>query len=342
MSYSFKNDYAEGAHPQILKTLLENNLSQQNGYGEDEFSLQAKNLISQKLNISARQIFFVSGGTQANLTVIAAFLRPHEGIISAETSHIFNNEAFAIEATGHKIVTIKSIDGKIKPNQIEEVLNLHQNRPHQGKFKLVYISNATELGTVYTQQELVDLSEFCRKNDLYLFADGARFSQALASKNNNTSLEYWAELTDVFTIGGTKNGALLGEAIIINHPDFIEDFPFHIKQRGAMLAKGRILGLQFRELFRNDFFLKLATEANGKALKISTAFKNRQFSFLIETETNQIFPILKAAQIEKLSKNFEFYVWQKVDAKHSAIRLITSWATTEESIQRFITEISEL
>lgn len=336
MKFSFKNDYSEGCHPNILKALSENNLNQQAGYGEDEYSREAKELIKERMKNPDADIYFVSGGTQANLIVISSVLRPYQCAVSASTGHILNNETGAIEATGHKILNIEKEDGKLKPEDIVPVLDSHRNVPHQVMPKLIYISNSTELGTVYTLKELEDLSAFCRENRLYLFMDGARLGHGLTSEISDLTLEKVAELTDIFYLGGTKNGALIGEAIVINNRELQQDFAFNIKQKGALLAKGRLLGIQFLELMKNDLYFDLAKHANQQAMKIKHAMKERGVRFLSDTYTNQIFPILSHGLIEKLSEKFEFYVWKKIDDESSAIRLITSWNTGNEPVNDFI------
>lgn len=342
MKFSFKNDYSEGCHPQILKALSETNFSQQNGYGLDDYCTEAERLIQAKIKNNSSKVFFVSGGTQANLIVISAFLRPHESVIAAETGHIFTNETGAIEATGHKIHGVPTDEGKLKVSDIEKVLSEHQNFPHQLKQKLVYVSNSTEVGTIYSKSELQELSKFCREYGLYLFLDGARLGHALTAETNDLVLEDIAELTDAFYLGGTKNGALIGEAIIINNKNLQIDFGFHMKQKGALLAKGRLIGLQFRELLKDHLYFDLAKNANEQAMKIKAAFLAKDFDFLAETFTNQIFPILKNEQILKLQQNFDFYVWKKLDEDFSAIRIITSWATTDDVVKDFVNEIENL
>ncbi|KIC62891.1 threonine aldolase family protein [Chryseobacterium taiwanense] len=336
MKFSFKNDYSEGCHPNILQALLLHNTNQQAGYGEDEYSLQAKELIKQKIQKADSEIYFVSGGTQANLIVISSILRPYQCAISAATGHILNNETGAIEATGHKILSIEKEDGKLTPEDIIPVLENHRNIPHQVMPKLVYISNSTELGTIYTLGELEALSTFCKENKLYLFMDGARMGHGLTSEISDLTLEKVAELTDVFYLGGTKNGALIGEAIVINNQELQQDFAFNIKQKGALLAKGRVLGIQFLELMKDDLYFDLAKHANQQAMKIKNAMKEKGVQFLSDTYTNQIFPILNNEVIQKLSEKFEFYVWKKVDENFSAIRLITSWNTEDEPVNDFI------
>ena len=342
MKFSFKNDYSEGCHPRILEAFSKTNLEQQNGYGLDDYSLKAEQLILQKINNQSSKVFLVSGGTQANLIVISAFLKPYESVIAADTGHIFTNESGAIEATGHKIHGVFTNDGKLRVEDLQKVINEHQNFPHQLKQKLVYISNSTEVGTIYSKKELQDLSAFCRENNLFLFLDGARLGHALTAETNDLVLEDIAKLTDAFYLGGTKNGALIGEAIVINNGKLQEDFGFHLKQKGALLAKGRLLGIQFQELLKDDLYFDLARKANVQAMKIKNAFKENGFEFLAETFSNQIFPILGNAQIEELAKNFEFYVWKKIDDEKSAIRIITSWATTDEMVKSFTEKIKNL
>ena len=342
MKYSFKNDYSEGAHPRILDALIKYNLTQQNGYGFDEYSLNAAKFIRDKCAAPNASVHFVSGGTQANLTVISAFLRPHESVVSAHTGHIFTNESGAIEATGHKIHGVETADGKLRPQDVQNILDAHQNVPHQLKQRLVYISNSTEIGTIYSKKELQELYEFCQNKNLILFMDGARLGHALTAETSDMSLADIAKYTDAFYLGGTKNGALIGEAIIINNPALQDEFGFHLKQKGALLAKGRLLGIQFEELMRDNLYFELADHANRQAMKIKEAFEEIGCDFLAETFTNQIFPVLSAKQIDQLSEKYDFYIWKKIDSERSAIRLITSWSTTDETVAGFINELKEL
>lgn len=342
MKYSFKNDYAEGAHPRILEALIQTNLTQQNGYGLDEYSREAQRLIRAKMESENSAVHFVSGGTQANLIAISAFLRPHESVVAAETGHIFTNESGAIEATGHKVHAVYTEDGKLKPHDIRNVIDSHQNIPHQVKQKLVYISNSTEIGTHYSKKELHELHNFCREKNLFLFLDGARLGNALMAENSDLSLKDVAQLTDAFYLGGTKNGALIGEAIIINNSQLQDEFGYHLKQKGALLAKGRLLGIQFQELFRDDLYFELAAHANAQAMKIKLAFREMGCELLSETFTNQIFPILTQDQIDILTINFDFYVWKKLEDGRAAIRILTSWATPDEMVNKFVSEIKNL
>ena len=342
MKYSFKNDYSEGAHPRILDALIKYNLTQQNGYGLDEYSLNAAKFIRDKCAAPNASVHFVSGGTQANLTVISAFLRPHESVVSAHTGHIFTNESGAIEATGHKIHGVETADGKLRPQDVQNILDAHQNFPHQLKQRLVYISNSTEIGTIYSKKELQQLFDFCQNKNLILFMDGARLGHALTAETNDLTFDEIAKFTDAFYLGGTKNGALIGEAIVINNPALQDEFGFHLKQKGALLAKGRLLGIQFEELMRDNLYFELADHANRQAMKIKEAFEEIGCDFLAETFTNQIFPVLNAKQIDQLSEKYDFYIWKKIDSERSAIRLITSWSTTDETVAGFINELKEL
>ncbi|MED4036810.1 low specificity L-threonine aldolase [Niallia taxi] len=336
--YSFKNDYSEGAHPKILQGLIETNLVQEAGYGEDSFTLQAIDLIKEKMENTDVDIHLLSGGTQTNLTAISAFLRPHEAAIAPASGHIFVHETGAIEATGHKVVTIDTEDGKLTPAHIQQVLDEHTDE-HMVKPKLVYISNSTEIGSIYQKSELQELKSFCANHNLLLFLDGARLGSALCADNNDLQLSDLPNLVDAFYIGGTKNGALLGEALVIVREDLKADFRYHIKQKGALLAKGRLLGIQFLELFRDDLFFELAEHANKMAGLLREGLQKENIEFLIDSPTNQIFPILPNERIKKLQKNYAFIVWSKFDADRSTIRLVTSWATKEEAVHQFLKDI---
>ncbi len=339
--YSFKNDYSEGAHPRILNALIESNMIQEEGYGVDTNTQNAISKIKKLIEDQNVDIHLISGGTQTNLISIGAFLKPYESCISANTGHIAVNETGAIEYTGHKVITIDSNDGKVSSKKIQEVLTSHINE-HVVKPKLVYISNPTELGTVYTKEELKNLSEFCKSKNLILYADGARLGCALCSKENDLTLSDMVNFTDAFFIGGTKNGALLGEALVIKKDILKEDFRYHIKQKGGLLAKGRLLGIQFEELFTDNLYFELADHANKMACLLTKGLKEANYKFLIDSTTNQIFPILENKLIEKLEKKFTFYIWKKVDNNNSAIRLVTSWATKEEAVLEFIAELKNI
>ncbi|MPM43245.1 Low specificity L-threonine aldolase [bioreactor metagenome] len=332
--FSFKNDYAEGCHPELLKMLIDTNMSQQEGYGDDEYSELARKRITKLLQREA-DIHFVSGGTQANTVVLAAALKPFESVIAAESAHINVHEAGAIEATGHKIEYAATPDGKLTPELIAPLLVKAEDH-HMVKPRLVYISQTTELGTVYKLAELEALSAFCKNNNLLFYADGARMGSALTSPVADFTLADMARLFDAFYIGGTKNGALSGEAIVLLNIELKRDFLFHLKQRGALLSKGRLAGVQFAALFANDLFFDLARHSNYMALKMAEAVAKAGYPFFTLPESNQIFPILPMSLIDKLSEEFGFYIWRKTDEQHAIIRLVTSWATPESEVERFI------
>ena len=338
--YSFKNDYSEGAHPRILNALLESNLIQADGYGEDQFSRKAVDLLKEKLGRPDVDIHLLSGGTQTNLIAISAFLRPHEAAMAASTGHILGHETGAIEATGHKVLSIEAKNGKLTPSDVKQVLEGHPDE-HMVKPKLVYISNSTEIGSIYNRSELIQLSDFCKKNQLFLYMDGARLGSALCSEGNDLQLSDLPGLVDAFYIGGTKNGALIGEALVICNDSLKEDFRYHMKQKGALLAKGRLLGIQFLELFRDNLFFELATHANKMAAILRNEISKENIPFLTHSPSNQIFPILPNALITELEKKYSFHLWEKVDSDHSAIRLVTSWATKEEEVLAFIEDFKK-
>jgi len=343
--YSFLDDYSEGCHPKILQAMSDANMTQQTAYGNDEYSKRARTLIGKHLEQSESgnkpPIFFVAGGTLANIIIMASALRPHEAIISAVTGHIAMRETGAIEATGHKIISVPSLDGKLTSKRVDEALASNAHFPHMAKPRLVYISNATEAGTVYTKREVQSLSETCNANNLLLMMDGARLGTALTADSNDMTLQDVAELTDIFWIGGTKAGALIGEAIVIPNPDLAIDFEFHIKQRGALLAKGRLLGQQFAELFDNNLFFDLCKHCNTMAQKLANAITANGYSLAADTQSNQVFPILPNAIIDTLEQRFAFYRWEKVDNDHCVIRLVTSWATDESQIDAFIAAVKQ-
>lgn len=336
--YSFNNDYSEGAHPRILDALVESNLVQTTGYGEDKYTAEAIELLKKKMKRSDVHIHLVSGGTQTNMIAISSFLRPHEAAIAAKTGHIAVHETGAIEATGHKVITVDCKDGKLNPSNIKPVLDAHTDE-HMVKPKLVYISNSTEIGTVYTKDELIGLSRFCRENNLLLYMDGARLGSALCCEGVGLELSDIANLVDAFYIGGTKNGALLGEALVICNQSLNEDFRYFIKQKGALLAKGKVLGIQFLELFRDNLYFDLAKHANEMAGILRDGIKKAGYSFFTDSPSNQIFPILPDSLIEKLQEKYVFSIWSKIDDKTSAIRLVTSWATEKDAVLSFIEDM---
>ena len=339
--YSFKNDYSEGAHPRILETLLRTNLEQSEGYGKDTYCEQAEKLIKDKLNNQEVDVHFISGGTQTNLIAISSFLRPYEAVISANTGHIYVNESGSIEATGHKIIPIDVNDGKLRKEDILSVLTKYNNE-HVVKPKLVYISNSTEIGTIYTKSELENLSQVCNENNLMLFMDGARLGSAITCRENDLTLEDISKLTDIFYIGGTKNGALLGEALVICNKNLQDDFRYNLKQKGAMLAKGRLLGIQFIELFKDDLFFEIGKHENDMADILREGINNLGYDFFVNSPSNQIFPILNNSVLNELEKYYGFSIWEKIDENRSAIRLVTSFATKKEVCEEFIKVLARI
>jgi threonine aldolase len=336
--YSFKNDYSEGAHPEVLKLLLETNMEQTESYGLDPYSVQAKQIIKSLIQREDADIHLIPGGTQTNLITISSFLRPHEAVISAATGHILVHETGAIEATGHKVLSVETADGKLRPADILGVVHAHTDE-HMVKPRLVYISNSTEIGSIYRRKELEELHACCRENSLLLYMDGARLGSALCSDGNDVELSDIGRLTDAFYIGGTKNGALLGEALVICNASLKNDFRFFIKQKGALLAKGRILGIQFLALFRDGLYFRLAKHANDMASLLHRGIQDAGYAFFSESPSNQIFPILPNRLIQKLLQRFGFYIWKEIDSEHSAVRLVTSWATEREMVLRFVDEV---
>jgi len=341
VKYRFFNDYSEGAHPSLLDLMVKTNPDQEDGYGNDTLSRQAEELLKQAVENPRAAVHFVSGGTQANLIVLASILKPYESVIAASSAHINVHEAGAIEATSHKIHAVDTTDGKLTTDKIQGVVDQHTDE-HMVKPKVVFISNSTEVGTVYKKSELESIAHVCHQNSLYLYLDGARLGSALTSKGSDLVLPDLSKLVDIYYIGGTKNGALLGEAIIINTPELQTNFRYHLKQRGALLAKGRVVGVQFVGLFSHGLYFELARHANAMAEKLSHSIEKQGFHFLTNSTTNQIFPILPNPIIGELQKQYGFYVWSKIDAGHSAIRLVTSWATQEGKVDEFIRDVEEL
>ena len=337
--YSFLDDYSEGCHPAILTALSATNMQQQTAYGEDEFCQEAKACIHQHMGDLTPATHFIASGTLTNLIVIASCLRPHEAVIAPASGHITLRETGAIEATGHKIIAMPGANGKLRPEDVATALTENAHFPHMAKPRMVYISNASELGTLYTKAELQALSALCREKGLLLFVDGARLGAALSADKNDLTLRDVTELSDVFWIGGTKAGALLGEAVVIPNAALAEYFAFHIKQRGALLAKGRVLGLQFTELFRENLYFDLTRHANQMANKLSDGILAAGHSLVAQTETNQIFAVLPDELITRLQEHFRFYVWGKAHEGHSTVRLVTSWATDEARVEEFLAEL---
>ncbi len=339
--YSFTNDYSEGAHDNILKALIESNLTQSSGYGLDEYSEKAKDILKDVLKNDNIDIHFIPGGTQVNLICISSFLKQYEAAIAADTGHIAVHETGAIESCGHKVITTPCDDGKLSVDKIQKVLKVHTDE-HMVKPKLVYISNSTEVGTIYTKQELTNIYTYCKENDLLFFVDGARIGSALTSKENDLEISDFVNLCDAFYIGGTKNGALFGEALVICNDSLKKDFRYNIKQKGALLAKGRLLGIQFAELFKDNLFFDLASHANEMASLLQDALIEQGYELLIKSPTNQIFPIMSNEDIEILKQKYAFSTWEELDDNKTIIRLVTSWATNKDKVLEFIEDLKKL
>lgn len=341
----FNCDYTEGAHPKILEKLTQTNMEQTIGYGMDEHCVNAANLIKKACNKEDVDVHFLVGGTQTNATVIDAALRAHQGVICAESGHINVHETGAVEACGHKCITIPSEDGKVYEEKVREILENHfvnGGDEHMVQPKMLYISNPTELGTIYSKAELIGLYELCKEYGAYLFLDGARLGYGLVCKENDLTLEDIAKYTDVFYIGGTKVGALFGEAVVITNNTLKPDFRYAIKQHGGMLAKGRLLGIQFETLFEDGLYFEIAKHAMTMAQKIHDKLEQLDVKFTVNSPSNQIFVALPNEAIAKLSEKYKFEPMEKYDDKHSVIRICTSWATKEENVNALITDMERV
>ncbi len=334
----FKNDYSEGAHPKVLEHLFNTNLEKLDGYGEDKYSLLAKEKIRKACGCDEAEVYFISGGTQTNQAVIATMLSRHEGVLSAKTGHIAAHEAGAIEYTGHKVLTLPHKEGKIDPNDVDEYITAFYNdesHEHMVFPGMVYISHPTEYGTLYTKDELTKLSQVCRKHNIPLFMDGARLGYALVS-DTDVTLPDIARLCDVFYIGGTKVGALCGEAVVFTKNNMPVHFATLVKQHGAMLAKGRLLGVQFDALFTDSLYTRIAKNAIETAAMLKNAFREKGYEFFINSPTNQIFIILENGKMKEIKELVHINFWEKYDETHTVVRFATSWATTKEDVEKLI------
>ncbi len=341
----FESDYAEGAHPRILEKLILTNEEQTPGYGVDIYCDRARQLIKNLCQKDDCDVHFLVGGTQTNLIVISSILRPYQGVISAISGHINTHETGAIEATGHKVLAVESEDCKITAAQVKAVCDQHHQdagRVHKVQPGMVYISQPTEYGTLYSLEELTNLSRVCKEYHLPLFVDGARLGYGMVSQINDVWMSDLANLCDVFYIGGTKIGALFGEAVVISNDAYKQGFRYNIKQRGGLLAKGRLLGLQFETLFEDNLYFEMSLHAVKLSMQLRQAFTEKGFELLYDSYTNQQFPILPNDVLEKLSKKYSFTYWKAIDELHSAVRLCTSWATKEEYVEQLVADIKAL
>ena len=339
----FESDYTAGAHPLVLQRLLETNLEQSPGYGADDHCQRARDMLRTLCQAPGADVQFLTGGTQANLTVIAAVLRPWEGVACAETGHIQGHEGGAVEATGHRVIPLPSSDGKITALQLEELCQQCENDPngdHLVRPGMVYLSHPTELGTVYTRGELEEISRTARRHGLSVFVDGARLVYGLAA--SDLTLPDLARLCDVFYLGGTKAGTLFGEAVVLVNPQLQRNFRNMMKQRGAMLAKGWLLGVQFEGLLSDGLYLEIGRKAVAQAIRIQRAVLEKGWSLLVPSPTNQQFPILPDRVLEELSRRYVLSPWGRVDEGHSAARICTSWSTRKEDVEALIRDIQAL
>ena len=333
---SFESDYIAGAHPEVLRKLTETNLESLPGYGSDPYCENAKRKIRETVGFPDAGIFFLTGGTQANAVVISALLADHEGVIAAKTGHISSHEAGAIEYTGHKVLELPQAEGKIVPETLEKYLADYyadENHEHMVCPGMVYLSHPTEYGTLYSKAELSHIAEICREYHLSLFLDGARLAYALTSRETDLSLPEIAALCDVFYIGGTKVGALCGEAVVFTKGNMPKHFLTSVKKRGALLAKGRLLGVQFDALFTDSLYFRIGRHAIEMAEKMKEIFRAHGIPFYIQSPTNQQFVVLENGQMERLAKKVAFSFWEKADDAHTVVRFATGWSTTEEDLR---------
>lgn len=341
----FNSDYLEGAHPSIMKRLAETNMAQSVGYSEDEYCAAAREKIKAACEAPDADVHFLVGGTQTNTTVIASILRPYQGVIAPTSGHINCHETGAIESTGHKVLALPTDNGKITAQQIEEYYLWHHTSPdfeHIVMPGMVYISYPTEGGTIYSKAELTAIYETCQRCGLPLYIDGARMGYGLMSDECDLTLPELARLCDVFYIGGTKVGALFGEAVVVMNPALKKDFRFFMKQRGGMLAKGRLLGIQFDTLFTDDLYLKISRHAIDMAHQIREIFVSAGYPLLFDSPTNQQYPIMLDSELAEIGKNFGYEYWERVDETHSGVRFCASWATTQENVDALREAVNNL
>lgn len=341
----FENDYCDGALPEVLAALVKTNDERTNVYSEDYHCEEARNIIQTLCQNNRAAVHFLPGGTIANVTLLTSALLPYQGVVSSSVGHIHVHETGAIEARGHKILPIESRDGKITALEIRALFDAHyadSNHEHTVQPGIVYLTNPTEYGAIYTKAELASISEVCRKCGLYLYLDGARLGYALTAEHNDVTLADLARYCDAFTIGGTKHGALFGEALVITNDRLKVNFRYSIKQSGALTAKGRLLGVQFTALLEDGLYLKTSEESNRKAMKIKDALLTLGYPFLVESETNQQFPIVPDRELSLLSERFSFSYIARVDDSHSCVRICTNWSTKDEDVDALIEAFRQL
>jgi len=336
---NFESDYIEGAHPKILEKLIQTNMEAQSGYGNDDYCASATKKIQEACNCPQAQVQFMVGGTQTNQLVIDSMLKPFEGVVAARTGHVATHEAGAIEYTGHKVLEIPGHNGKMDAGELNQYITDFYNdgnHEHMVFPGMVYISFPTEYGTLYSKKELTDISKVCNNFNIPLFIDGARLGYGLVSLECDITLPELTQLCDVFYIGGTKVGALCGEAIVFTKNNEPAHFINLKKKHGGLLAKGRLLGIQFDSLFTDNLYFEISKNAITMAEELKGALKQKGYAFLLDSPTNQQFVILENKKMDELSKKVKFSFWEKVDENHTAVRFATSWATTRENINTLI------
>ena len=341
----FNCDYTEGAHPRILEKLAATNMEQTIGYGMDAYCQRAAGLIKKECQNEQVDVHFLVGGTQTNVTVIDSALKPYQGVICASSGHINVHETGAVEASGHKCITIPSTDGKIYEPEVRQILANHfadGGDEHMAQPKMLYISNPTEYGTIYSKAELKGLYQLCQEYGTYLFLDGARLGYGLMCQENDLTMADLATYTDVFYIGGTKVGALFGEAVVIANPALKDDFRYNIKQHGGMLAKGRLLGVQFEALFEDGLYYEIAKHAMDMAERIREQLVRLGVTFYVDSPTNQLFAVLSDSVIEELSNLYKLELMDRTDDTHRVVRICTSWATKEENVNAFLVDLERV
>ncbi len=338
--YSFQNDYSQCCHPAILKRLASLGTQAFSGYGTDEICASAADKIRKTVGCPQAAVHFLTGGTQTNMIVIDALLRPWEAVIAADSGHIHVHETGAVEGTGHKVLTARTKDGKLTPSMIEEICRRHTDE-HMVRPRMVYLSDSTELGTIYTKAELTAIHELCRRRELYLFLDGARLGAALCAETNDLAFTDLPRLCDVFYIGGTKNGAMLGEAVVIPDPSLFPDFRYQLKHRGGMLAKGFLLGVNFDVLFTDSLYMQLAAQADRMASRLREGLIRLQIPMFVDAPANQLFPVLPNSWVDELQESFTFEVWSPAGPDRTCIRLTTSWATDEAAVDALLTALQK-
>jgi threonine aldolase len=339
---NFMNDYNLTAHPEIIEAIAAAAGCRYRGYGEDEETQRACGIIREQSGLPDADVHLIPGGTQTNLIAARAFLRPHEAVIAAETAHIYTHEAGAIEAAGHKILPCETPDGKLPPEYIENAVSTHVDE-HMVKPKMVYISQATEYGTVYSKKELSEIKKACAKHDLYLYVDGARLGYAATAKGGcDCGMKEIAKEADAFYIGGTKQGLLFGEALVISNDRLKKDFRYILKQSGGMLAKGFVLGIQFHALLRDGLYYRISGQANETAEKLRKGIRGLGYDFEIDSVANQVFPILCNAEIQELQKGFLFETWHELSGDKASVRFTTTWATSDDDIEALLSSLKML